>query len=229
MNSEKVHNQLQSAKSPCGGFRGLGLFLFLFLSITASAQTILLDRPEIFIGTSQGITVSQLVFNPSVRQDWLFGYNGGIAFRYIAERNLGLQIELNYSQRGWKERDNLYARRLNYIELPFLAYISSGGERVSVFLTIGPKASWLLSEEVLFNNSDNTDMRHTDPIANRFDYGATLGGGIQFMAGRQIFSLELRANYSLSTTFSNDRLHSRYAFSNNINAALNLAWMMRVN
>jgi hypothetical protein len=169
------------------------------------------------------------MFNPSVRQDVLLGYNGGISFRYAAERNFGLQIELNYSQRGWKERDNLYARRLDYIELPFLAHIASKGKRVSVFFTIGPKASFLLNEEVLYNNTDDSiSERHIRPIANHFDYGVIGGGGIQFATGKQYFSFEARANYSLNTTFPNNKRHF-YSFSNNMNLALNLAWMMRVN
>jgi hypothetical protein len=197
----------------------------------ASAQTILLERPEIYIGTSHGATMSQLMFNPSVRQDMLFGYNGGISFRYITEKKLGLQIELNYSQRGWKERDNLYARRLDYVELPFLAHISSKGERVSAFFTIGPKASFLLNEKVLFDNTAGTDnadnMRFNNQVANYFDYGVTGGAGIQFTAGKQLFSLEARANYSLIGIFPNDKRYL-YSFSNNTNLALSLAWMMRV-
>jgi hypothetical protein len=143
-----------------------------------------------------------------------------------------LQLEVNYSQRGWTEKDNLYARRLDYIEIPFLMHISVGSGNARMFFTLGPKASFLLNEEVLHNNTAGTNnadnMRFNNQVANHFDYGVTGGAGIQFAAGKQLFSLEARANYSLIGIFPNDKRYL-YSFSNNTNLALNLAWMMRVN
>ena len=203
----------------------------LFLSISASAQTFLLERSEIFIGTSQGVTVSQLMFVPSVRQDFLIAYNGGISFRYVNERGRGLQIEINYSQRGWRERDDLYARRLDYIELPFLAHISTGGNRASAFLTVGPKVSFLLQEQTLFDNTtagENRREQHTTPASNRLDYGLTAGTGLEFAVSRQLFSLEVRASYSFNSVFPTGNRHA-FDFANNMNLAINLGWMVRVN
>jgi len=204
--------------------------LFFFSISSVSAQTFLLENPKIHIGMSHGATVSQLMFIPNVRQDFLFGYNGGFTFRYTTEAGRALQVEINYSQRGWTERDNLYARRLNYIEMPFLMHVAFiQRERVSFFYNLGPKISYLLNEQVLHNNVENpTNERHLNPISNRFDYGITAGIGVQFTLNRHIFLLEARAHYSLNTTFPNDRRHF-YNFSNNMNAALNLAWLMRVN
>jgi hypothetical protein len=103
---------------------------------------------------------------------------------------------------------------------------------VSLFYNVGPKISYLLNEQVLHDNTKEAEIpeneRHLNPIANHFDYGLTGGIGVQFTANRQIFLLEVRANYSLSTTFPNDRRHF-YTFSNNMNVAVNLAWLMRVN
>ena len=76
-------------------------------------------EPEVYLGLNGGMSASMLYFNPQVKQSFLTGYNGGLTFRYIGKKSLGVQAELNYSQRGWKESDGLYARQLNYIELPF--------------------------------------------------------------------------------------------------------------
>ena len=49
---------------------------------------------------------------------------------------------------------------------------------------------------------------------------------MEVAARRQCFQLEVRANYSLSTVFQSKQ---QYDFSNHMNLALNLGWMIRVN
>ena len=204
------------------------LILFTSISTTVFAQTFLLKTPEIHIGASQGATASMLYFAPAVKQDVLFGYNGGLLVRYTTEKGKALQVELNYSQRGWAEKENLYARRLDYLELPFLMHLF-WGEKTNFFFNLGPKVSFLLNESVLYNNAENSTMeQHTRDIYNLFDYGVTAGMGFQFPIKKQCFLLETRANFSLSTAFSNNK-RNYYGFSNNMNLALNLAWLMRVN
>lgn len=205
----------------------LFIIIFLVSFSKVSAQTILLERPEIYIGVSQGGTGSMLLFNPTVKQDMLFGYNGGLIFRYVSEKQRALQIELNYSQRGWEEKENLYSRRLSYVEMPFLMHLY-WGNKARFFFNLGPKVSFLLSENVLYNNTENsTKEQHTHDAKNSFDYGVTLGIGLEFAFKKQHFSLEVRPNYSFSTVFSNNKSHA-YSFSNNMNLAVNLAWLMQV-
>ena len=49
---------------------------------------------------------------------------------------------------------------------------------------------------------------------------------MEVAARRQFFQLEVRADYSLSTVFQSKQ---QYDFSNHMNLALNLGWMIRVN
>ena len=101
------------------------IFIFVLFSSSLIAQ-VRLDKPEIYVGVTAGATGSMVIFNPVVAQTYLQGYNGGLVFRYIAEKNVGMQAELNFSQRGWKEANGLFAKQLNYIELPFLTHIYMG-------------------------------------------------------------------------------------------------------
>ena len=57
--------------------------------------------PEIAFGTRQGATLSTVWFSPTVNQTMRLGYTGGITSRFIFEKYFGLQVELNYMQRGW--------------------------------------------------------------------------------------------------------------------------------
>lgn len=210
--------------------RKLFFIILLFLSFAkVSSQTFLLETPEIYIGTSQGGTASMLLFQPTVKQDILFGYNGGLLFRYVTERGKALQVEVNYSQRGWAEKEGLYARQISYLEIPVLMHLYFG-KKTSFFFNLGPKASFLLNEKVLYNKTENSSKeQHTHAVYNNFDYGVTLGIGFQFAIKKQMFGLETRANFSLNNVFSDNKKNSYYNNSNNMNLAVNLAWLMRVN
>jgi len=186
-----------------------------------------LDHPEIYIGTSHGVIGSMVRFDPAVSQNYLLGYNGGLVFRYIAEKNVGMQLELNYSQRGWSESTLNYERQLNYIEMPFMTHIYVG-HKSRVFLNLGPKISYLISEKININSTVNsTEVQHTTAVQNPFDYGLCSGLGLLFNIKGNIIQLETRANFGLSDIFSNKKI-DYFDTSNNINLSVNLAWMLQI-
>jgi len=203
------------------------LILIILTFSTLTFSQVRLNKPEILIGTSHGISGSMIAFNPSVSQSYLLGYNGGISFRYIGEKNVGLHTELNYSQRGWKEASGLYARQLNYIEIPFMTHIYIGNAN-RVFFNLGPKISYLISEKTVLNQTNDTETQHITPIQNSLDYGLCAGLGFMFTIKRNIYQIETRANYSLSDVFSNDK-RDYFDTSNNLNLSINLSWLFAIN
>jgi len=206
--------------------RKLLILIAIVISTTLSAQ-VRLDKPEMYVGVNMGVTESMVMFKPAVTQGFLMGYNGGIVFRYIAEKNVGMQAELNFSQRGWKEASGLYTRQLNYIELPFMTHIYVGSKN-RVFFNLGPKISYLISERVLVNGTANsTDIQHVTSVQHPFDYGLCTGLGILFNIKGKILQLDTRANYSLSDVFD-DTKRDFYSTSNNLNLSVNLAWLFQV-
>ncbi|HEY6914337.1 MAG TPA: porin family protein [Paludibacter sp.] len=202
------------------------IFIFILFSTSLIAQ-VRLDKPEIYVGVTAGATGSMVIFNPVVAQTYLQGYNGGLVFRYIAEKNVGMQAELNFSQRGWKEANGLFTKQLNYIELPFLTHIYMG-KKNRFFINLGPKISYLLSEKVLVNGTTNsTETQQTTAVQNAFDYG--LCGGIGFLfniKGNQL-QLDTRAYYALSDIYSNNK-KDYFDNSNNANLSVNLAWLIQI-
>ena len=204
----------------------ISLLIAISISISLSAQA-RLDKPEIYIGVNAGVTESMIMFSPAVAQGFLMGYNGGFVFRYIAEKNVGMQAELNFSQRGWKESTGMYSRQLNYIELPFLTHIYVGNKN-RVFFNLGPKISYLISERVLVNSSAvSSDLQHFTPVQHPFDYGLCTGLGLLFNINGRILQLDTRANYSLSNIFD-DQKKDFYANSNNLDLSVNLAWLFQL-
>lgn len=202
------------------------ILILIAISSALSAQ-VRLDKPEMYIGASLGVTESMVMFNPVITQGFLMGYNGGIVFRYIAEKNVGMQAELNFSQRGWKEASGLYSRQLNYVELPFMTHIYVGSKN-RFFFNIGPKISYLISENTSINETGaSTDIQHITPVQHPFDYGLCAGLGLLFNINGRILQLDARANYGLSDVFA-DTKRDYFSTSNNLDLSVNLAWLFQV-
>ena len=202
------------------------LMILLACSLQVMSQA-MLEKPEIYVGPTFGVTGSMVMFSPSVGQTYLQGYNGGVVFRFIAEKNVGIQAELNYSQRGWKESNGLYTRQLNYIELPFMTHLYFG-KKSRFFFNLGPKISYLISEKELLNNTTNSiQVQETTKIQNPLDYGLCTGPGFLINIKGNVIQLDARANYSLSDIFSNDK-RDYFATSNNLNVSVNLSWLFQI-
>ena len=185
-------------------------------------------KNETYVGINVGRAASMIYFRPTVEQDLLFSYQGGFIFRYVNEKSLGVQAELNYSQRGWNEAGGTFAKRLDYVEIPFLTHIYFGNN-VRFFFHIGPKIGYLLQETVLSNNNPNsTTEQHVQGVQNKFDYGLALGLGGLFKIKKQVFQFEGRGNFSASDIFSNDR-RDYFDNSNLIHASVTLGWLLQLN
>lgn len=139
------------------------------------------------------------------------GYTGGLTLRWITEKNLGLQAELNFIQHGWDEKfedqpQYKYSRTINYFELPILTHIYFGSKRFRVFVNLGPKIGYAFGEktdENLNGAKPNTENeQHNMPVEKKFDWGLCGGPGIELRTGIGSFLLEGRYYYALSDIFN---------------------------
>ncbi len=200
------------------GSRATLCIAFLFvLCNTASAQ-LGEQRSNFAVGINGGMNYAMVTLSPSVKQGGQMGINGGITARYISEKYFamicGLQMEINFSQRGWKEAldedqtGDPYFRTMNYIEVPFLAHLAFGRERgVRFFLNLGPEVAFLLSEKE--TTKDFTPVSTTEQYGkladNRFDYGITGGAGLEIRTGAGNFLLEGRYYFGLADFYNNTK------------------------
>ena len=128
-------------------------------------------EPEYCIGTNQGVALMPTVgFSPSVSQNFEVMYNGGFTFRYIGQKYFGVITELNYAQRGWSSTSattgETYRRRLDYLEIPFLAHIYFGKEKFRFFINLGPKIRFLVNDEATAPFSVNPGKEQLKEIEN---------------------------------------------------------------
>lgn len=197
--------------------------LFLWCTLGSYAQHPF--QKERMIGVSGGVNFSTVNFVPRVTQNMLMGYHAGVMARWRTERNLGLQVELNFKQQGWDELfenvvtetekidySNLYYRRkMNYIEVPFLSHIYFGGEKVQFFINLGPQIGFLFSEKEEDNLESlgdtgpkgHTNAQHGKDIKiKKLEWGLEGGPGIELRTGIGSFLLEGRFYYALGDFYS---------------------------
>lgn len=187
--------------------------------LPASAQ-IGEQRHNFSVGVNGGININSVSFSPRVRQKNLMGINGGLTARYISEKYFsmicGAQIELNFSQHGWDEFYEdypalQYTRKMNYIEIPFLAHLAFGKDRgLQFFVHAGPQVGFFLGDSYTINgNWDNytgiTVEQHDKAVDNRFDYGITGGAGVELRTKAGHFLVEGRYYYALSDFYSSTK------------------------
>ena len=159
-------------------------------------------KQELAVGASFGLNFSSVSFAPKVPTKMKLGFNGGATIRWNTEPNLGIQAELNFTQHGWEEKfeekpQYKYSRTVNYMELPFLTHIHFGSKRVRVFVNLGPKIGYALSESTESNlngenpNANRPDEQHTLEVQKKFDWGLCGGPGIELRTGIGSFLLEV--------------------------------------
>lgn len=176
------------------------------------------ERHNFAIGVNTGMNMTKVDLSPRVKQESHNGMSFGVTARYMSEKYFkmmcGIQAEINYTQRGWKENiedgtENTYSRTMNYVEIPVLAHLAFGKDAldkgVKFFVNMGPQIAFFLSEKEKM--SDNWDPSHRPNgvnqqygkmVENKFDYGLLGGMGLELSTKAGHFLLEGRYYYGLA-------------------------------
>ncbi|MDE6443219.1 MAG: PorT family protein, partial [Muribaculaceae bacterium] len=199
---------------------------------------------NVALGVKGGVDMSQVFFNPSVRQTFNVGMIGGVMVRYIEENHFGLIAELNFVQRGWKENFEgapyNYRRTLNYLELPVFAHIFFG-RRGKFFFNAGPQVGLYLGDKVTANfdprdmatlpdfpirNRTNTQMLLE--VSQKFDYGISAGLGGEFNLNKKnSLNIEARFYYGLGNVFPSKRADT-FSASNQMTISATVGYWFRI-
>ena len=176
------------------------------------------ERHNFAIGINTGMNMTKVDLSPRVKQKSHNGMSFGVTARYMSEKYFkmmcGIQAEINYTQRGWKENiedgtENTYSRTMNYVEVPLLAHLAFGKDALDkgmkFFVNMGPQVAYFISEKEKM--SDNWDPSHRPNgvnqqygkmVENKFDYGILGGMGLELSTKVGHFLLEGRYYYGLS-------------------------------
>lgn len=176
-------------------------------------------RHNFAIGINGGVNLNSVSFEPTIKQNNLMGFTGGITARYISEKYFsmicGIQLELNYSQHGWEEAledyEDTYSRTMNYIEIPMLAHIAFGKEQrgLRFFINAGPQIGFMLSESESYSEiwdpSHRIKEQYGKMVDKKFDYGIVGGAGVELRTKAGSFLLEGRYYFGLADFYNNTK------------------------
>jgi len=218
------------------------LVFFLWFGKPAFSQA---DKftPEWSYGLNSGLTLSKVGFNSyiNVPQESFRQFSGGATVRYISENHFGIQAELNYSMRGWKERTdtvhlNLYTRSVSYLELPFLTHIYFNlGKQIRMVFNLGPQIGLYIGEkeiekeivEIIEIEGKEQSVPYYDTrIQRSFDYGLKGTMGLEFRTKVGSFVLDGRYYFGLSDIFNNTKA-DLFQASNNQVIGVNLTYFFK--
>ncbi len=143
------------------------------------------------------------------------GYTGGLALQYFPEPNFALQLEMYYTQKGWREifidtaqvpqryTDSLfYEVTLNYLEVPITAHGYIGKKNVRIFLEAGMYLGYLHTfdtrQEPSIADGNVTYLMRTR-TANQLDIGIRGAGGFEVATKVGTFQLGTSFSYGLGS------------------------------
>ena len=184
------------------------------LSLFAQLQD---ERHNLSVGINGGVNLNSVSFTPSIKQTNFIAPEFGLTVRYISEKYFkmicGIQGEINFSQRGWKENiddgtEDTYQRTMNYVEVPLMAHLAFGkdkGHGARFVLNLGPQFGFLLSENEKKSEAFHPNERPNGVIWQygkmaevKFDYGIVGGIGVETRTGIGNFLIEARYYFGLS-------------------------------
>ncbi|MGL4851565.1 MAG: porin family protein [Phocaeicola sp.] len=203
----------------------LGILLLGGLSIQQAAAQLDQERRNLAIGVNGGVNLNSISFQPSIDQVSFMAPSFGFTARYISEKYFkmlcGIQIEVNYSGRGWKEEPDeatgdYYSRSLNYVEVPLLAHLAFGSDSYDkgarFFVNLGPSFGFLMNEkEKMSPGFDPTNRPTTNrelygkTIENTFEYGIVGGAGVELNTKIGHFQLEGRYYFGLGNIYGDTK------------------------
>lgn len=212
-----------------------------FMSV-GLAQTHFDSRVD--LGARGGVTLSTVMFNPSITSKLGMGYTGGVTFRYTEENHFGLIAEVNLVQRGWAEKfENLpysYQRILNYVEVPVMSHIYFGS-RGKFFINAGPEIAYYLGDEIKsnfdyhdtsglegFHDKNRRTEQLTMNVSQKLDFGIVAGLGGEFSLNRRnSLAVEVRVYYGIGNVMPSGR-QDTFSLSNQLSFGVTAGYWFRI-
>ena len=192
-------------------------------------------RTELYLGASGGMTYTKVRFYPNISESYLQGNSGGLMFRLISEPHIGFQVELNYTQKGWKMDSVGYSRRINYVSVPIMTHINIGKKAMRFILNLGPEFAYQISEKEKYSDpavSQPGNAQYNElfgqPTSSKIDLLFTVGLGMEYhLKTGGAITLEGRGFYSLPNLFDPNKY--TYSISQSNGIQVKVTYLFQIN
>ena len=135
----------------------------------------------------------------------LYEPNFGFMAIYNDKNNAGIQLEVNYAVKGWREQDKdssnfQYRRELTYLEVPLMTHFELGRSWFRIYGIVGPYIAFLHDDKATAKNYDTYIAFNPYDMYNqkvrKIDFGNKAGLGFRVNIGQHI-SVFADARYDL--------------------------------
>jgi hypothetical protein len=185
------------------------------------------EGAELIVGAKGGVSFSTLAFEPLLdNQRQLQGVVAGGLFRYSGEKYLAVQVEANFFQRGWREK-NGFKRQFSYLQVPLLTHIFVGHKNFRFFVNLGPEVALFLSENQ--SGTPSEAAYSAEMVKKRLSYGILGGGGIEIHTKSGIYQLEGRYHFGMGDVFDNNPLTAVFRRSTHRNITVTIGYLFDLN
>ena len=193
------------------------------------------------LGLQYGVGLSQVMWNPSMRQTFLFvPYNIGIMYTRYGKMfgympYFGFQAGIIYTQEGYKfesdddgytpDVEGAYQAVMDVIEIPFMAHCHFDFWKMKVIADIGFFGGYRLGIHRSGPDVDPSIRYSFLKTDRRFDYGIKGGLGFGFIFDPVEIHITAMYKYSMGTLYDPDyysKYYYRYAYPSNIVISLGL-------
>lgn len=146
---------------------------------------------ELAIGVRQGYQFSIINFDPAVPQGFNQGFTSGLVLQYLSQKQLGFQMEINYSQRGWNAPEYgqpiEYTKDIDYLEIPFLTHFAIGKKTFRIVINAGSYLSYMIDARNSYFITTNIQEQYNYRIENPWTYGIMGDIGLAFRTRIGVF------------------------------------------
>lgn len=209
-------------------------FFFLIASVILVSEAN--AQRKTYVGLKGGYNLSTAYFFHSffgsdINTKMKGGFHGGIIAMNYIRNHIGLQAELNYSQKGWTQEFDDGSpdliTDLNYIELPLLVNIHTGKDRLHFFANGGCFFEYLVSSSQSEIPDYQANLYAFDESRDhKLGYGFRGGLGAFYDFDFGTLLLESSLSYSLSDVLEFETLDTGIPnTSKNIVVGFSVAYM----
>lgn len=182
------------------------------------------------LGVKAGWNMTSISLQPAV-SDMMsdYGYQAGLVYVFSNKKNVGIQVELNYSSRRWIEYFTVYQAKteLQYIEIPLITNINLGKGRFKYLINLGTYFAVNLDKKQTTNLPQYTSdyENFVNRNENGSDFGLIIGGGLRYFTNLGVFQLDARYHYGYQKLYNEEAT----GFQNSNMSTLSLAIIYMIN